>query len=248
MTPFAMRVARGLTADKQLATLAMQVLGATCFDITPVVELVVDAATELQKSHVMVAGDPRIDHGGLLFLPDKTVWIEWRWKAGRAGILLEQVEDQIGYIAFNPEGRPLMGFLELFEDGTFVPRHDLRQSGAFTDAESSAGLAGTVAAAALMLVNAPRGTRRETSPPHKGFRREMSKNHAGAELKPYHVIRLDRKAGHVGDGQGVGSPKAFHFCRAHVRRLAQGGFTKVRAHWRGNPALGICRADYEVAA
>jgi len=60
--------------------------------------------------------------------------------------------------------------------------------------------------------------------------------------KMFRAHIANRQRGHGG------TPKAFHFCRGHVRRLSSGVVTRVRAHWRGDPSLGVCQADYRVAA
>lgn len=248
MTPFALRLVRAYTAHPTGATMALRLCGATCFDITDVVEAVADASQELIKSFYMNGDDPHFDHGGLLFMPDDVVWVEWRYQGHRCGAFLNQFEDQIGFTFIKPDGEPLIGFLELHEDESFVIRFDLRtQGGHSKENQEFAGNAGGFTAAALMLINAPRGVKRITHEPHKGLRREM-KRHGKPELRPYHVIKLDKAAGNIGGANGGGTPKGFHFCRAHLRQLPTGVTTKVRAHWRGDPALGICRATYKVAA
>jgi hypothetical protein len=39
--------------------------------------------------------------------------------------------------------------------------------------------------------------------------------------------------------------RALHFCRAHAR-IRLGRLEFVRAHWRGDPALGIKRSRYRL--
>ncbi len=36
-----------------------------------------------------------------------------------------------------------------------------------------------------------------------------------------------------------GSPKRFHFVRGHVRRLSEIRVIPVKAHWKGDPRLGL---------
>jgi hypothetical protein len=96
-----------------------------------------------------------------------------------------------------------------------------------------------------MLINAPRGVERHTTLPHKGRDRDLRKAGLGP-LAPSHKITLSANRGHIGESIGPGARKAFHFCRSHVRPLPQGGVTRVRGYWRGDPSLGLQKNDYVV--
>jgi hypothetical protein len=41
--------------------------------------------------------------------------------------------------------------------------------------------------------------------------------------------------------------KCLHFCRSHLR-VRNGRLEQVKAHWRGNPSLGIKQTRYKLVA
>lgn len=250
MTPLAQRLLRLFL--KQNPALAGYLAQAACFDVSPVRLLAERTAAELRGTTSGVeTEDPEMEHGGLLFTPSEFTWIEQRGHDGRlVGALVQAVDDQIGYTGFMETGEAaISGFLELQPDGEhFVVRRDLRFPARDANDERVSAVYGGWIASCLLLINAPRGVERATSAPHKGLARDVRRAGLG-ELKPAHTIRLSTAAGEIGDDSGAptgGSPKVFHFCRSHVRRLSGGRTTRVRAHWRGDPALGIGDGDYRV--
>jgi len=112
-----------------------------------------------------------------------------------------------------------------------------------------AGYIGAHVVAMILIINAPYGIKTEAQPVHKAHARQA--RGLGFELKPHHYITLNKTApppkysGHNPNGPAF--HKAFHFVRSHLRHFQKGGTTLVKAHWRGDPRLGICpMPDYKV--
>lgn len=105
--------------------------------------------------------------------------------------------------------------------------------------------------AALSIINSPKIVDQTTRRASSGLQKRLARK-AGApfELLPWHEILLDvtpppggeRQAG---DGERLTGPKALHFCRAFLR-IRLGRLERVRAHWRGDPTLGLSQASYRV--
>lgn len=197
---------------------------AVCFDLSAVDQLV---GTTIANT--------REEHGGLFVPPAETFVLESRCAEGVRLFLCQKIEGDILSIEVpGREGRALI----VWSDEKFE-----RVSPKLPEASWVMWVA-----AAVVLLNAPYGIERETKAPHKGLARQVRHEGLG-DLRPAYTVKLSLSAPpseHLG---GEGSPKAFHFCRGHARTLASGAVTKVRAHWRGDPRLGICPTpDYSVGA
>lgn len=252
MTPLAQQTLRRAMAARQ-HTFAMGLAEAACFDLSQVGAIVSATMTELGRTH---PDDPMAEHGGLLFAPSRFTWIEQRDGRLRQGAIIDAVEDQLAYIAINQAGDHISGFLELQPDGEhFVVRIDKRAfpNGYDQQTEELNGVMGHWVAAALLLINAPRGVERRPIPTHKGLQREVRHVLGPVKLQPAHVIRLsakpsppDPRDSEVDVAGESGRGKAFHFCRSHKRVLASGVTTRVRAHWKGDPSLGVSQGTYQL--
>lgn len=103
----------------------------------------------------------------------------------------------------------------------------------------------------LALINTPRIIGRRQHLPHAGLQRALARSHGAVGKYPlhaWHEIVLEVSPTAVDDGEHearLTGSKALHFCRAHLR-LRNGRVELVRAHWRGDPALGIKRSRYMV--
>lgn len=253
MTPLAMKIFRHLLHQAMETSVLVTWADTPCFELSEVSALIHQTGQELQQTLLFQDGQPLMEHGGLLLMPAQHVWLEYLGTPfglhGRLGVRLDEVEDQICYLAMGPAvgDQQLSGFLELQPDGEhFIVRPDTRY--AYTaEQHFLIGQIGGWAAAALLLINAPRGVERRDTPAHKTLAKEARKAGLG-ELRPFHTITLSKKPQAVGEETGQSSPKAFHFCRSHLRLLPSGGETKVRAHWRGDPSLGINQGNYRVVA
>lgn len=245
MTPFARKVFGGLRQQFGRSPVTVGMCQAVCFDCTPVRHLIEQTASELTT----LAGASGGEHGGLLFLPHQICWIELCRPEGTCGFLVDAVDDQIAFTGFSSiDAGLVMGFLELNGDGEhFVVQSDLRMPAERRAPRDVVTRAGLVVAAALLLINAPRGVERTSVLPHKGQARDLRRGGFG-DLKPSQIITLSGEAAFSeGGGVGFGGRRAFHFCRSHLRMLPGGEVTRVRAHWRGDPSLGVCDNQYRVA-
>lgn len=243
MTPLALKIARELLASGRERSFLTQLLASACFDLSPVGGIVRETSQELIAT---LAAEHRMEHGGLLFAPAGSTWVEMMVPGlPRIGALVWPEENAIW---FESATRDVSGFLELDEDGEHFSSG---RNGAITttgsDYDMALGVLAAFVASSLLLINAPRGVERHASPPHQGLAREVRKAGFG-DLKPIHTIRLSKRTGPIGEPEpaGQGSPKAFHFCRSHLRKLPDGDIIRIRAHWRGDPALGVHRGDYLV--
>lgn len=121
----------------------------------------------------------------------------------------------------------------------------------------TAGVLAFYAVAALLILNAPYGIKHSAPPVHKTHAREALKQ--GFKLKPHRIITLDKTRPpppeHAADGTPRTGPafhKAFHFVRQHLRHYQErpnrpASRTLVKAHWRGDPRLGVCpMPDYRI--
>lgn len=257
MTPLAQRLLRNWIRSGP-RDMALMLAKATCFDMTPVAPLINRTGAELIGTTTDKTSEaPLMEHGGLLFTPSEVAWLEAAGSPSgfiqtehRFGVLVNSVEDQLGCFAFDVDGRMVaMGFIEMKPDGEhFSVHHDVRSPEQSPRAAQMSANACGWAAASLLLINAPHGVERATTPPHRGLERDVRRALGIGGLRPAHTIRLSVMPGEIGDGTGRpgGSPKAFHFCRSHIRRLPSGATTRVRAHWRGDPSLGVTQGDYRV--
>lgn len=104
--------------------------------------------------------------------------------------------------------------------------------------------------AALAIINSPKIVDRSTRPPSSGLQKRLARRFgAPFQLLPWHEIFLDIRPPTTGEERGEGGrltgPKALHFCRSFLR-IRLGKLERVRAHWRGDPALGLSQASYRV--
>ena len=251
MSPLAQRIfRRGLDTSGGKSPAVMLMAQATCFDVSSVARLIEQTVVTLATTGS--PGDPAYQHGGLLFGPDEVVWIEELREGKRCGAYVHHIEDQLCYSYFQGDSGPLVGLLQISPDGeTFVIHLDIGvHPGRSEELHSMNSFIGGWIAASLMLINAPHGVKRTPGATvHKGLQRQARRAGLGA-LRPATVIELDPEAGLVPGmtGPSSGVRKAFHFCRSHLRMLHDGRRLRIRAHWRGDPALGVCQASYKVAA
>lgn len=248
MTPFAQKVFRNTAhlIGGRDGTLPEAMARASCFDIEAILPTIHETSADLASHPILKNGDAYYDHGGLLFMPAPVVWLEFVGPQGRVGLLLNEVDEEIG-VNIIAAGIPQQhsAFLDRHDGDLYAIRAQAQLHGIQDEKFACDGAA--IASVALMLINAPRGVLRQQLSPHKGLVREIRRAGLGP-IRPAHKIVLDLNAGNIcGDsGMGAASEKAFHYCRSHVRRLASERTIIVRGHWRGNPAIGIARGDYVV--
>lgn len=104
---------------------------------------------------------------------------------------------------------------------------------------------------AIDLINTPGVLGMRQHQPHAGLARRMAKLGVGRfPLRAWSEVTV-RTSTKIVDSEFESGPsfhKCLHFVRAHKRHYKDGGISLVKAHWRGDPALGIKRTRYKVAA
>jgi hypothetical protein len=105
---------------------------------------------------------------------------------------------------------------------------------------------------ALDLINTPGLVGLRQHDPHRGLARRLATYRSGSyplrgwsEVVLKHQTRIADETEHH---TGVTYHKCLHFVRSHLRHYRDGKATVIPAHWRGDPALGIKRTRYLVAA
>lgn len=249
MTPFAQKLFRNSMhlIGSPAGDFTTMLANSLCFEISNVVSLISETSNAMSDNPVAIDGGIFYDHGGLLFMPAPLVWLEFSVPGRKIGLLLNEVDEEIGVFMVaqgNEKGR---GFVSRREGELFSVHTYAQKDAEQFDNELNNKSAAVTAAIALMLINAPSGVLRKPQPVHKGLVRDARRYGIG-QLRPAHKIVLDINAGDIGGASGTGpsSEKAFHYCRSHIRRITPDRSIVVRGHWKGNPALGIARGDYVV--
>jgi hypothetical protein len=105
----------------------------------------------------------------------------------------------------------------------------------------------------LALINTPRIIGRRQHMPHKSLEAKLSRLGFAAGKYPLHAwneIRLEvgiprDLSDEASTEAHLTGRKALHFCRSHIR-IRLGRIEIVRAHWRGDAAVGIKRSRYKL--
>lgn len=105
---------------------------------------------------------------------------------------------------------------------------------------------------ALDLINTPGLVGLRQHDPHRGLARKLYAFRSGSyPLRGWSEIVLKHQTRVIEDEErhtGATYHKCLHFVRSHLRHFRNGRVTVIPAHWRGDPALGIKRTRYRVAA
>lgn len=201
--------------------------------------------------------------GRLVFLPAPKTWIEWLHPWGfRMAVLLEEKQewDQKAAVSwFFDHGADQLGWISTDSDDFYCNGGQIVSPPAFAHL---GGADGALSAAhgilgfshqALMMINSPRIIGRRQHMPHRGLERDLlraSKQIGKFPLHAWTEIRLEvNKPPDIDDGElheaHLTGRRALHFCRKHLR-FRNGRLEYVRAHWRGDPILGIKQSRYVV--
>jgi hypothetical protein len=188
------------------------------------------------------------------FLPAPKTWIEWKPpRGGRVALLIGQVPDAEGFVkdvayttAFSDEGLVYAGRISPSAGKIFVAP-EYRNN---TDIRRLV----TFALYVLPIINSPKIIGRQQHMPNRALERKLTRGF-GVGRFPLHAwteIKLEvSKPPEIDDGEPheahLTGRRALHFCRKHIR-IRNGQLEYVRAHWRGDPALGIKRSRYLVSA
>lgn len=263
MTPLAQRIVNELTLPMRERVfvdrfgLLKRMDDVHCFECSAVE----DAAVQLGRDMVGRGGIP-LD---LAFLPAPKAWIEIAPKSRpgwRLGFLLvEQDSPKTGPVAgvgFVSGGPDFFGVtlppIHIPLRGSLMEWNTVRVPDAWPPAEVGFAMQGaSLIFGAIAMINTPRIIGRRTHMPHAGLQRRLAKArgmvgkfplHAWTEIKLEVSPPKDASDQPVQDIRLTGR-KALHFCRTHLR-IRSGQLELVRAHWRGDPALGIKQSRYRL--
>lgn len=252
MTPLAHRIIKDSLEPKARRSFFDQcgmvgrMVDVHCFDVSEVYPLIMSFCDGV------VAFDEQ-----LAFLPAPNTWIESRTPSGgRAGFLIEE-KGSIAEVRAASHG---VGFP--FASATTVDKikllasRDVIQPIDWDQAhlDQEADYRGFIYSA-LALINTPKIIGRRQHMPHRGLERRLLKDQSIIGKFPLHAwteITLNVTPPKDGSGEGeheahLTGQKALHFCRSHLR-IRLGKLEMVRAHWRGDAALGIKQSKYRVTA
>jgi len=258
MTPLAAYLAKQIVArpkhregvwrdPKAIGDLRFALEDIHCFDITQCEELIFDFMQLYRRPDTGAALFDRLG-----FLPAPKTWLEWKDSNGnRVAMLIRQVPDIDGIdradtTAYCAEGSTRCGSISPSTGKIFV---DPKDSG-----DPQIRKVVSFAVFVLPLINSPKIIGRRQHMPNVGLERRLTRG-LGAGKFPLHawteILLQVSKPVDIDDGEPheahLTGRRALHFCRKHIR-IRNGQLEYVRAHWRGDPALGIKRSRYTVTA
>lgn len=233
-----------------------------CFDLTQATELIGDLLDQL---HEMEENSRNEIYKNQVFLPAQKTWIEFRPPENnkRLGFLLignKEIDETMASMALvMDENYVELGMLKL-HDSTFFAPEELKTvpnspfEGSEKELLQSYSSAVSILLKCLILINTPKIIGRITKSPNRRLEKLLIKQQPWIGSFPLHAwteIRLHVKTPPEMQGgeyeAHLTGKKALHFCRQHLR-VRCGRLELVRAHWRGDPAIGIKRSRYLVTA
>jgi len=211
-----------------------------------------DMAFELSKE--MLRKDSGCKQLG--FLPAPKTWIEYTAENGtRIGVLLIDRNDGFADV-FWAGGNTNGLFISMEEKGQLRLRPSRFEGELFPRVMYGVSDVRDLAAAAILyamlaIINSPRILGRRQFAPHRGLERDLVKQQPVIGKFPLHAwteIVLEcsppKDMSHLpGYEAHLTGKKCLHFCRAHLR-IKNGRVEFVKAHWRGDGALGIKQSRY----
>lgn len=243
MSPLALRIFRQFLGAPNApiipdrAGISARLAEAHCFEVTEVYDL----AEKLSSDPAFVADDLTSS-----FLPAPYTWIEHKHGNARFALFLTERADGEGFNLFqaSAENNGRMPFDGVGQNYEIVRMESVQP-------ETTAACALVI----LAMINTPKLIGRVQHMPHRGLEKRLLKNRKNIgrfPLRAWTEIKL-----HIApprDASGDGSVEAhytgqrpLHFCRAHLR-IKMGRIELVKAHWRGDPSLGIKRSRYKLTA
>lgn len=222
------------------------------FEISAVLPLATDLAQQFAGK-----GIP----GNMAFLPADAVWIEYREPSDNARyamVLKSRGAEADLFIVMSHPGRPprtshRVATIPLTSDSRFIEGWNVPPDfGQQPAVEHEIAKKVFLTYAALAIINTPRIIGRRQHMPHAGLQRKLAaaRGMVGKfPLRAWTEIILEVTPPVIDDGEPhearLTGGKALHFCRSHLR-VRRGQLELVKAHWRGDPALGIKRSRYSV--
>lgn len=232
------------------------------FDVTAIMGVADEIATSV-RSRGLEGGSAIL--GQYAFLPAPKTWIEWQPLSRhlpRVALLLESdpTEIEAAVSMFTRDTANNLGRISLVSDDYQYYGGQIllgKEWGArFQSAGPAKAAAGLISFAhlALLVINSPRVIGRRQHMPHRGLEKRLTRA-LGAGMFPLHgwtEIKLEiNKPVEIDDGEPheahLTGRRALHFCRKHIR-IRNGRLEYVKAHWRGDPALGIKQSRYRLTA
>lgn len=219
------------------------------YDFTNVIDLSLDVCEQLSNNQNKF--DRSVNHGGLFLPPSDKLWLQWKTDDNKDMAVLffyEPHNKVANIVAIFIEGKMTLGGKTItYNDETLFINEDERIGDMVHNLEhiNLTVRAAQIAIGSIIVLNSPYGIERDERSAHKGQARELRRQ--GITLRPHHIIRLSKAAPPDRAIKGEGSGKAFHFVRSHRRNYQTGKSTTVKAHFRGDPRLGIMGAGpYDV--
>lgn len=213
-----------------------------CFDVTPLGDTV-EASLKGHDTEDLLNSLP-----GPHFLPSPATWLEMDFDCGTMSMLA--VEDGPGFdVSINTEYHiDPYPFVMMIRIGLCIPPRGITAKWTLPP-ERQEGFGGVRSLGHLFtmldIINTPGIVRLTEGAVHRGFARTMK--NAGYPLRAWHEVKIDPKA--IKTVTKNNYTPAFHmplhFVRSHRRRVWQQDVV-IRAHWRGDPALGIEQTRYRV--
>ena len=261
MTPLASFLAKQIIArpkhrasdwrdSGKLAQLTTALSDIHCFEVSACVDLMLD-----MLEHVVADWEPGKTEGlyaDFAFLPAPKTWVEWR--DARTGLRLAFLFEQVGdwratatmfcHKWAKPAGQiSLTSPYQHSVDGKqIVPAWAHSTDNYAQDAMAFAH-------AFLPLLNSPHVVGRHSHMPNRSLERKLVQQMAGSfPLRAWTELKLEvNKPIEIDDGAPheahLTGSRAFHFVRKHLR-FKCGRLEYVKAHWRGDIALGVKQTRY----
>lgn len=190
-----------------------------------------------------------------VFAPAPRTWIEFEAEdAGadgkvRSAVLIEGTMPVMTGLLILEFSTGVIVVADRFEIKTALHGGDSEITFSHLDHET-AGPMGIRIELALLLINMPVGLKISVEAAHKANARAMQNITGSRPPVTYSTVALDpwAVAERAEPGVPTGRRRAFHFCRSHLRQRRSGSVEVVRAHWRGDQALGRVETRYEIAA
>lgn len=272
MTPLVARTLRDLTLAKSqrtfqdVADVLATLSSAHCFECSEIIEAATDIAVQSWEGLFSKHRDTRKGiFAASTFLPSPLTVIEYRGANGgprEAHVLKEQCDGWCDWrvILEGPFRSAALGGLSLsaFVSDDHAIGVDpspaiLRMIDANIDGKAAGFFLSTAGKlrSLLAMINAPRIIGRRQHMPHAGLQRKIARSKGMVGKFPLRawteiVLEVSPPKEAVGEYEArLSGAKALHFCRAHLR-VRNGQLEYVRAHWRGDPALGIKRSRYRL--
>jgi hypothetical protein len=261
MTPLAAHLAKQLVcrpkhkdpywaAEESIAGLRAALKDIHCFEVTACLDLALDVADCVDRNEEATTAQERIETvGERIFLPAPKTWIEYVEPSGiRLGFLLHEHDGRISVLYFTDGYMKALGTIQnnSAEVRVFPGDEVVSDDDAYSSLVHLQLL--------LVVINSPKIVARSERGPSFGLQKRFRDAPGGApfKLQDWTEIKLQiTKPRDIDDGEPhedqITGRRALHFCRRHIR-IKNGRLEYVRAHWRGDPTVGIKQSRYVVGA